>query len=69
MRRCSTSWRVRSPPSAQVREYDYEQVRQAIDDLVELSKQYDNMATVKKMKEIVPEYKSKNSEYEVLDQA
>ena len=37
---------------AQVREYDYEQVRQAIDDLVELSKQYDNMATVKKMKEI-----------------
>ena len=54
---------------AQVREYDYEQVRQAIDDLVELSKQYDNMATVKKMKEIVPEYKSKNSEYEVLDQA
>ena len=44
-------------------------VRQAIDDLVELSKQYDNMATVKKMKEIVPEYKSKNSEYEVLDQA
>ena len=56
-------------PIAQVREYDYEQVRQAIDDLVELSKQYDNMATVKKMKEIVPEYKSKNSEYEVLDQA
>ena len=54
---------------AQVREYDYEQVRQDIDDLVELSKQYDNMATVKKMKEIVPEYKSKNSEYEVLDQA
>ena len=54
---------------AQVREYDYEQVRQAIDDRVELSKQYDNMATVKKMKEIVPEYKSKNSEYEVLDQA
>jgi FlaA1/EpsC-like NDP-sugar epimerase len=52
---------------AQVREYDYNQVCQDIDELVELSKQYDNMATVKKMKEIVPEYKSKNSEYEVLD--
>ena len=54
---------------AQVREYDYDQVCQDIDALVELSKQYDNMATVKKMKEIVPEYKSQNSEYEVLDQA
>ena len=54
---------------AQVREYDYEQVRQDVDELVELSKQYDNMATVKKMKEMVPEYKSRNSEYEVLDQA
>ncbi len=54
---------------AQVREYDYDQVRQDIDALVELSKQYDNMATVKKMKEIVPEYKSENSEYKVLDQA
>ena len=52
---------------AQVREYDYDQVRQDIEELVALSKQYDNMATVKKMKEIVPEYKSKNSEYEVLD--
>ena len=54
---------------AKVREYDYDQVRQDVDALVELSKQYDNMATVKKMKEIVPEYKSQNSEYEVLDQA
>ena len=53
---------------AQVREYDYEEVSKDINELVELSKQYDNMATVKKMKEIVPEYKSKNSEYEVLDQ-
>ena len=52
---------------AQVREYDYKQVSQDIDELVELSKQYDNMATVKRMKEIVPEYKSKNSAYEVLD--
>ena len=52
---------------AQVREYDYDEVCKAVDELVEISKQYDNMATVKKMKEIVPEYKSNNSVYEVLD--
>ena len=52
---------------AQVREYDYEQVEKDIDELVEIAKQFDNMATVKKMKEIVPEYKSNNSVYEVLD--
>ena len=32
-----------------------------------MSKCYDNMTTVKVMKEIVSEYKSDNSEYEVLD--
>ncbi len=52
---------------AEVREYDFAQVCQDIDDLIELSKQYDDMATVKKMKEIVPEYKSNNSIYEKLD--
>ena len=36
-------------------------------DTVELAKEYDNMATVRKMKQIVPEYKSNNSVYEVLD--
>ena len=34
---------------------------------VEISKKYDDMATVRKMKEIVPEYKSNNSKYEQLD--
>ena len=38
-----------------------------IDELMEISKRYDNMETVKKMKEIVPEYKSNNSIYEELD--
>ena len=52
---------------AQVREYDYEDVCRAIDDLVETSKHFDNMETVRKMKQIVPEYKSNNSVYEVLD--
>ena len=52
---------------AQVREYDYEQVTRDIDELVDISKQFDDMATVRKMKVIVPEYKSNNSKYEVLD--
>ncbi len=52
---------------AQVREYDYEQVNNAIEELIAISKHYDDMATVKKMKEIVPEYKSNNSKYESLD--
>jgi FlaA1/EpsC-like NDP-sugar epimerase len=52
---------------AQVREYDYDQVSKDIDELIEVSKQYNDMATVKKMKEIVPEYKSNNSIYEQLD--
>ena len=52
---------------AKVREYDYEDVARDIDDLIEISKNFDNMATVRKMKEIVPEYKSNNSIYECLD--
>ncbi|MBQ7423837.1 MAG: polysaccharide biosynthesis protein [Prevotella sp.] len=52
---------------AEVRQYDFDQISKDIDDLVELAKQYDKMETVRKMKEMVPEYKSNNSEYEVLD--
>ena len=52
---------------AQVRDYDFDKVSQDIDELVELAKTFDKMETVRKMKEIVPEYKSNNSVYEVLD--
>ena len=52
---------------AEVQEYDYEKISKEIDELMEISKRYDNMETVKKMKEIVPEYKSNNSIYEKLD--
>lgn len=52
---------------AEVREYDYDEVCKEINDLIATSKLYDDMATVKKMKEIVPEYKSNNSIYEILD--
>jgi len=52
---------------ADVREYDYSEVERDIEELIEVSKQYDDMLTVKKMKEIVPEFKSNNSVYEALD--
>ena len=52
---------------AAVREYSYELALQNEKDLYEISLNYDDMAIVKKMKEIVPEYKSRHSKYEVLD--
>ena len=52
---------------AEVREYDYTEVSKQINNLIEKSKLYDEMLTVKIMKEIVPEYKSNNSIYEKLD--
>lgn len=52
---------------AEVREYDYDQVSKEIDELFEISKSFDKMKTVAKMKQIVPEYISNNSVYEKLD--
>lgn len=52
---------------ASVREYDYDEVLANELRLHELSASFDDMAIVKLMKEIVPEYKSKCSKYEVLD--
>ncbi len=52
---------------AEVREYNYADVSREIDDLVETAKTFDKMETVRKMKQIVPEYKSNNSVYEELD--
>ena len=52
---------------AEVREYGYDAVCKDINELIEISQQYDDMATVAKMKQIVPEYKSNNSIYEKLD--
>ena len=53
---------------AEVREYDFADISKQVNDLVEISKRYDNMETVRKMKEIVPEYKSNNSIYVELDE-
>lgn len=52
---------------AKVREYPYELARKNEEDLYQLSFTYDDMAVVKKMKEIVPEYKSQHSKYSELD--
>ncbi|MBQ7683252.1 MAG: polysaccharide biosynthesis protein, partial [Bacteroidaceae bacterium] len=52
---------------AQVREYDYDEVNGWLDELLAISRQYDNMETVRKMKQIVPEYKSQHSVYQQLD--
>ena len=52
---------------ANVRSYDYETAKKNEDELLQLSYTHDDMLIVKKMKEIVPEYKSQVSKYEVLD--
>ena len=52
---------------AKVREYSYAQACKEVDELIAISKRYDDMATVGKMKEIVPEYLSNNSVFEKLD--
>lgn len=52
---------------AKVREYDFGEVSRQIEELVALSRTYDDMAIVAKMKEIVPEYISNNSVYSCLD--
>ena len=52
---------------AQVREYPYNLALKNEIELHELSKGFDDMAIVKKMKEIVPEFKSQHSKYQELD--
>lgn len=53
---------------ANVREYDYAMALQHEERLLAASEHFDDMEIVKIMKEIVPEYKSRLSKYEVLDQ-
>lgn len=52
---------------AKVREYDYATACENERRLMEVSRTFDDMAIVKVMKEIVPEYKSRQSKYEILD--
>ncbi len=54
---------------AEVREYEYEDVSDDIDTLIQSSYEFDSMKTVAQMKDLVPEFKSLNSKYSVLDAA
>ena len=52
---------------ANVRKYNFDVISQEIDSLIDIVSCQDNFKIVKKMKSIVPEYKSKNSIFEQLD--
>ena len=52
---------------ANVREYDYDEVKEQIQHIIDVSYTYDQMKIVSAMKELVPEFISKNSCFEVLD--
>lgn len=52
---------------ASVREYEFKEVLREETRLYKASFDYDDMATVKIMKEIVPEFKSNQSKYQALD--
>jgi FlaA1/EpsC-like NDP-sugar epimerase len=52
---------------AKVKEYDFETVSTTIEELINLFDAQDNLSIVKKMKALVPEFKSNNSIYEILD--
>lgn len=53
--------------AGKVREYEYAEVDSKIEALLALLHEQDSTLIVKKMKEIVPEFKSQNSIYEELD--
>ena len=52
---------------AKVREYDYADALTSVDELEDLSRKVDIQTMVKLMKQIVPEFISKNSKFEELD--
>ena len=52
---------------ATVREYDYDEVKERIQKLIDVRYTYDQMKIVSAMKDIVPEFISKNSCFEALD--
>jgi len=52
---------------AKVREYDYGSIAGTFDELYNSSLTEDNMSIVRRMKQLVPEFKSQHSIYELLD--
>jgi FlaA1/EpsC-like NDP-sugar epimerase len=54
---------------AKVQAIPFEQISPQLQALVDITAGHDNFAIVKKMKEIVPEYKSQNSVFEEVDKS
>ncbi len=52
---------------AKVREYDYDSIVGVYDALYQSSLTEDNMSIVRRMKQLVPEFRSQHSVYEALD--
>ena len=52
---------------AKVREYDFDVVAAKYEELIDTAKSGDVMTSVRMMKEIVPEFKSNNSQFEEID--
>ena len=52
---------------AEVREYSFEDVSKSIDELISISREYDDLKTVSAMKRLVPEYVSTNPAFAALD--
>lgn len=52
---------------AKVREYDYDAITDTYDALYQSSLTEDNMSIVRRMKQLVPEFRSQHSVYELLD--
>lgn len=51
---------------AKVRQYNYQDVCDEIEELHDIANSYDNTATIRKMMEIVPEYEPLNSKYKTI---
>ncbi len=52
---------------ASTREYEWEAVSGAVDELIATARSFDEMSTVAAMKRLVPEFKSNHSKFEALD--
>lgn len=53
---------------AEVKEYDFNEANNDINDLIDSARRHTDLQVVARMKKIVPEFKSNNSRFEVLDQ-
>lgn len=52
---------------AKIETYDYDSISDSINDLINIARREDKTEIVKKMKDIVPEFLSMNSDFETLD--